>query len=50
MAPLEAGDILFIDSTHVLKTGSDAHYELFQLLPRVKPGVIPGAEVSDSWG
>lgn len=40
VAPLEAGDILFIDSTHVLKTGSDVHYELFQLLPRVKPGVI----------
>jgi predicted O-methyltransferase YrrM len=37
---LEANDILFIDSTHVLKTGSDVHFELFHLLPRVKPGVL----------
>ena len=37
---LEPGDILFIDSTHVLKTGSDVHYELFYLLPRLRPGVL----------
>jgi predicted O-methyltransferase YrrM len=37
---LEAGDILFIDSTHVLKTGSDVHYELFYILPVLKPGVL----------
>lgn len=37
---LEPGDILFIDSTHVLKTGSDVHYELFYLLPRLQPGVL----------
>jgi predicted O-methyltransferase YrrM len=37
---LDAGDILFIDSTHVLKTGSDVHYELFYVLPALKPGVI----------
>ena len=37
---LEENDILFIDSTHVLKTGSDVHYELFYLLPRIKPGVM----------
>jgi predicted O-methyltransferase YrrM len=37
---LEAGDILFIDSTHVLKTGSDVHYQLFHILPILKPGVI----------
>jgi predicted O-methyltransferase YrrM len=37
---LEAGDILFIDSTHVLKTGSDVHYELFFILPVLKPGVL----------
>ena len=36
---LEANDILFIDSTHVLKTGSDVHYELFAILPRLRPGV-----------
>jgi predicted O-methyltransferase YrrM len=37
---LASGDILFIDSTHVLKTGSDVHYELFYILPRIRPGVV----------
>ena len=37
---LEAGDILFIDSSHVLKTGSDVHHELFHILPALKPGVL----------
>jgi len=37
---LSPNDILFIDSTHVLKTGSDVHYELFHLIPRLKPGVL----------
>ena len=37
---LEAGDVLFIDSTHVLKTQSDVHWELTEILPRLKPGVI----------
>ena len=37
---LEADDILFIDSSHVLKTGSDVHYELFSILPMLKPGVL----------
>ncbi len=37
---LAAGDILFIDSTHVLKTGSDVHYELFSILPRLRSGVL----------
>ena len=37
---LESGDVLFIDSTHVLKTGSDVCYELFEVLPILKPGVI----------
>jgi len=37
---LEAGDICFIDSTHVLKTGSDVHHELFRIIPRLKPGVM----------
>jgi len=36
---LDRGDILFIDSTHVLKTGSDVHYELFHILPALKKGV-----------
>ena len=37
---LEKNDILFIDSTHVMKTGSDVHYELFHLIPRLAPGVV----------
>jgi hypothetical protein len=37
---LEPNDFLFIDSTHVLKTGSDVHYELFYILPALKPGVL----------
>jgi hypothetical protein len=37
---LEAGDFLFIDSTHVLKTGSDVCRELFEILPALAPGVI----------
>lgn len=37
---LKANDILFIDSTHVLKTGSDVHHELFTILPRLAPGVL----------
>ena len=37
---LESGDILFIDSTHVSKAGSDVNFELFEILPRLKRGVI----------
>ncbi len=37
---LQRNDILFIDSTHVVKTGSDVVYELFEVLPRLRPGVV----------
>ncbi len=37
---LESGDILFIDSTHVLAIGSDVQYEFLEVIPRVKPGVF----------
>jgi hypothetical protein len=37
---LEANDILLIDSTHVSKTGSDVNFLLFQVLPRLKSGVL----------
>lgn len=37
---LEKGDILFIDSTHVCKTGSDVNFLYFEVLPRLKPGVL----------
>lgn len=37
---LEAGDILFIDSSHVSKTGSDVNLLYLEVLPRLKPGVL----------
>lgn len=37
---LEASDVLFIDSTHVLRTGSDVCFELFEVMPRLKSGVL----------
>jgi hypothetical protein len=37
---LDANDILFLDSSHVLKTGSDVQYAFLEILPRLRPGVI----------
>lgn len=37
---LEHGDFLFIDSSHVSKAGSDVNHILFELLPRLAPGVL----------
>ncbi|MEX0687312.1 MAG: DUF4214 domain-containing protein [Pirellulales bacterium] len=37
---LAANDILFIDSTHVLKAGSDVARLLFEVLPCLAPGVV----------
>jgi len=36
---LESNDILFIDSTHVGKTGSDVNHLFFEILPRLASGV-----------
>lgn len=36
---LQAGDLLFIDSSHVCKTGSDVTWLFLKVLPRLKPGV-----------
>jgi predicted O-methyltransferase YrrM len=36
---LSAGDILFIDSTHVSKINSDVNYILFEILPNLNSGV-----------
>jgi hypothetical protein len=36
---LAAGDILFIDSTHVAKIGSDVNYIFFEILPKLQKGV-----------
>jgi hypothetical protein len=49
-AELDAGDILFLDTTHVCKTGSDVNHELFQILPTLKPGVVVHFhDVFDNW-
>ena len=37
---LSANDILFIDSSHVVKLGSDVGHILFNILPELRPGVI----------
>ena len=37
---LERGDILFIDSSHVAKTGSDVLFLFFKVLPILKSGVL----------
>jgi len=37
---LDAGDILFIDSSHTVKIGGDVNYLFLEVLPRLKPGVI----------
>ncbi len=37
---LESGDILFIDSTHVCKTGSDINRLIFEVLPSLASGVL----------
>ena len=39
-ATLEANDILFVDSSHVSKTGSDVNHIFFEILPRLAAGVI----------
>ncbi len=36
---LSENDILFIDSTHVSKTGSDVNFLMFEVLPRLSKGV-----------
>ena len=36
---LEKDDILFIDSSHVLREGNDVQLEYLEILPRLRPGV-----------
>jgi hypothetical protein len=36
---LERGDVLFIDSSHLVRTGGDVLYQLCEIVPRLKPGV-----------
>jgi predicted O-methyltransferase YrrM len=37
---LQPNDILFIDSSHVAKPGSDVEFLFFEVLPRIAPGVL----------
>lgn len=36
---LGEGDLLFIDSSHAVKTGSDVQFLLLEIIPRLRPGV-----------
>ena len=38
-AALDAGDILFIDSSHVVRYGGDVVFLILRVLPRLRPGV-----------
>ncbi|MFC7556652.1 class I SAM-dependent methyltransferase [Pseudoroseomonas wenyumeiae] len=37
---LEKDDVLFLDTTHVTKTGSDVNFEVFSILPILSSGVV----------
>ena len=37
---LQENDVLFIDSSHVLKIGSDVYYEYLEIIPSLNKGVI----------
>jgi predicted O-methyltransferase YrrM len=39
-ARLGRHDILFIDSSHTVSTGGDVNYLFFEVLPRLRPGVL----------
>jgi len=36
---LEAGDVLFVDTTHTVKVGSDVNFIVLEALPRLREGV-----------
>jgi hypothetical protein len=37
---LNGGDVLFIDSSHLIRSGGDVVYLYLQVLPRLRPGVL----------
>ncbi|MFO1158379.1 MAG: class I SAM-dependent methyltransferase [Reyranellaceae bacterium] len=39
LADLAAGDLLFVDSTHAVKPGSEVNYLIHEVLPRLRSGV-----------
>lgn len=40
LSELEAGDILFIDSSHIIRPQGDVLFEFLHVLPRLNPGVL----------
>lgn len=40
LARLEPGDVLFVDSTHTVSSGSDVNHIILEVLPRLPKGVI----------
>ena len=37
---LQAGDVLFVDTTHTVKLGSDVNFVVLEVLPLLAPGVV----------
>jgi len=37
---LQAGDLLFIDTSHVVRIGGDVNFLILEVLPRLHPGVL----------
>jgi hypothetical protein len=37
---LEPGDVLFVDTTHTVKLGSDVNFIILEVLPRLRAGVL----------
>lgn len=37
---LEAGDVLFVDTSHTVKLGSEVNFLILEVLPRLAPGVL----------
>ena len=46
-AALGAGDVLFVDTTHVVRTGGDVNHVLLDVLPALAPGVV--VHLHDIW-
>jgi hypothetical protein len=40
LSMFEGADIIFIDSSHVSKIGSDVNHEMFEIVPRAKTGCL----------
>jgi SAM-dependent methyltransferase/predicted O-methyltransferase YrrM len=59
---LQNGDVLFIDTSHTVKTGGDVNWLFLEIIPRLEPGVVvhihdvfvpgeyPEVWVMDGWG